>query len=90
MSKNINPLNSNVLLRKYEKSETEKSGLSLPPSGFADTMFGVVIECGPSVKNTKAGDIVVCPTGVPINVTLEADVYMIIKEKEILAKIVEK
>jgi chaperonin GroES len=92
------PLRDRVVVKKIEDELKTKSGLTLPDDVKERPTKGVVLEVGEGAVNdngtliplvTKKGDTVLYPkyAGHPIKVNNEE--YLILEEKEILAKLVE-
>lgn len=92
---NIRPLGSRVLLKEVESEERTKSGIVLPSSAKEKPYIGEVIEVGPGeVKDgkeikmvVKKGDRVLYSKYSGIEIKLEDEKYLFVKQDDILAVI---
>lgn len=85
---NIKPIGKNILVEPLKKEETTKSGLIIETKGEVRPEQGTVIETGKDYKGSlKTGDKVIFKKYAPDEVQHEGELYLIMKEEDILAVI---
>lgn len=82
----IQPLFDKVLIQPEKAEEKTASGIYIPDTAKQDKpQFGEIIAIGEKVNTIKVGQKVVFPKYGPIELTLEGQEYLIVKEEDILA-----
>ncbi len=91
----IKPIFDRVIIKEIKNKETKtKSGIILPNSVKEMPNQGKIIAINPNTKDEngvssglKKGDIVLYPNYSAIEFTFEDEIYVVIKEEDILCKI---
>lgn len=94
---NLKPLSDRVILKVKEKEETTKSGIVLPESAKEKPQEAVVIAVGSGEVidgkkvplDVKAGDRVIYSKYSGMEIKLDDEEYLIVKQNDILAIITE-
>ena len=95
---NIKPLGERVVLKVLESEEKTKSGIVLPDSAKEKPQMGKVLAVGNGkllengqrvALDVKAGDKVLFAKYAGTEVKLDGEEYMVLKETDILAIVVE-
>ena len=97
MATRIKPLNVRVLVKRLEQQAEMKNGLFIPDVAQEKPQQGVVIGVGKGqyvngtlvAPDVNAGDLILFGKYSGNEVPMGDDVYLILKEEEILAKIVD-
>ena len=85
---NIKPIGKNILVEPLKKEETTKSGLIIEIKGESRPEQGRVVDLADDYKGfLKAGDRVIFEKYSPDEVQHEGELYLIMKEEDILAVI---
>jgi len=96
MAVNVTPLHDRVLVRRLEEKETVKGGIIIPDSAKEKPQEGEVTAVGAGKLNdkgerialdVKVGDRVLFGKYSGNDITIDDEVFLILKEDEILAKI---
>jgi chaperonin GroES len=83
---NIQPLFDKVLIKPQKTEEKTASGIYIPDTAKQDKpQIGEVIAVGSETKVVKVGQNVVFAKYGPMELNLEAEEYLIVKEEDILA-----
>ena len=85
MSTPLKPLGDRVVAVKEEAQSKTASGLYLPDSAKEKSSVAVVKAVGPDVKSLKVNDKVVYREYGPVELKVDGETYLIIKEEDILA-----
>lgn len=83
----IKPLKDNVLVEFIEGQDIKKSGLIISHKQEEKPQIAKVISVGENVKQVLTGDFVIVGRYVGNKIDYENVEYIILKEKEILAKV---
>jgi chaperonin GroES len=94
---NLKPLSDRIILKVKEKEETTKSGIVLPESAKEKPQEAVVIAVGSGEVidgkkvplDVKAGDRVIYSKYSGMEIKLDDEEYLIVKQNDILAIITE-
>jgi chaperonin GroES len=82
----IQPLFDKVLIQPEKAEEKTASGIYIPDTAKQDKpQFGEIIAIGEKVNMVKIGQKVVFAKYGPVELTLEGQEYLIVKEEDILA-----
>jgi chaperonin GroES len=82
----IQPLFDKVLIQPEKAEEKTASGIYIPDTAKQDKpQFGEIIAIGEKVNTVKIGQKVVFPKYGPVELILEGQEYLIVKEEDILA-----
>jgi chaperonin GroES len=82
----IQPLFDKVLIQPEKAEEKTASGIFIPDTAKQDKpQFGKVIAIGEKVKTLKTGQKVVFAKYGPVELIIEGQEYLIVKEEDILA-----
>jgi chaperonin GroES len=96
---NFKPLNDRVLVEPLEAEETTAGGIVLPDTAKEKPRRGTVVAVGPGRVNdqgerdpvaVETGDVVVYGQFGGTDVTIDDTDYKVLRESDILAKVVEK
>lgn len=96
MAVNVTPLHDRVLVRRLEEKESVKGGIIIPDSAKEKPQEGEVTAVGAGKLNdkgerialdVKVGDRVLFGKYSGNDITIDDEVFLILKEDEILAKI---
>ncbi len=82
----LTPLNNNVLMKEEERQTKTTSGIIISTQSEAEKNQGRVIEIGKDVKDVVIGDVVVFESYKATDFEFSNERYMIVEEKDILAK----
>ena len=85
MSTPIKPLADRVVATREEAATKTASGLYLPTNAKEKPVYAVVQAVGPDVKTLKKGDKIVFKEYSPMELKVDKDEYLIIKEEDVLA-----
>lgn len=88
MSTPINPLADRVVATREQAATKTASGLYLPNNAKEKPVYAVVQAVGPDVKTLKKGDKIVFKEYSPMELKVDKDEYLIIKEEDVLATLV--
>ena len=93
------PLHSNVLIKQQDETETMYGNIIVPDAGKEKPLMGEVVAVGPGAYSvtgevfletkTKVGQTVCCPSFGGQRITIEGEVYVVVKEQDLIA-ILEK
>lgn len=82
----IQPLFDKVLIQPEKAEEKTASGIYIPDTVKQDKpQFGKIIAIGETVNTVKVGQKVVFAKYGPVELTLDKQEYLIVKEEDILA-----
>ena len=96
-STKIKPLGDRVLVKPLEREETTASGIVLPDTAKEKPQRGRVLAVGPGSRNDKGelvpmdvaeGDEVIFSKYGGTEIKVEADEVLILRESDVLAKVV--
>jgi chaperonin GroES len=91
------PLADRVVVRALEEVETKKGGIIIPDTAKEKPMQGEIIECGPGRKTddgkpvameVKKGDKILYGKYSGTEISVEGEEYLIMRESDIFAVIV--
>ena len=85
MSTLIKPLADRVVATREQAATKTASGLYLPTNAKEKPVYAVVQAVGPDVKTLKKGDKIVFKEYSPMELKVDKDEYLIIKEEDVLA-----
>jgi chaperonin GroES len=96
MAVNITPLHDRVLVRRLEEKETAKGGIIIPDTAKEKPHEGEVIAVGAGKMekghriplDVKVGDRILFGKYTGNDITIDDQEYLILREDEILAKVV--
>jgi len=84
---NILPLGHNIVLVPSKVIDNVKStGLSFPDGDYLETESAQVLAVGPKVVTIKAGELVAYPKGTVLTMEHEGFNYLVLKEKDVVAR----
>lgn len=94
---NLKPLSDRIILKVKEKEETTRSGIVLPESAKEKPQEAIVVAVGSGEVidgkkvplDVKAGDRVIYSKYSGMEVKLDGEEYLIVKQNDILAIITE-
>ncbi len=95
MALNLQPMADRILVKPIEKEQVTKGGIFLPDTAKEKPQEGKVVAAGPGrlseegkriEMDVKVGDTVVYAKYGGTEIKLEGDEYMILNERDILAK----
>ena len=90
---NVRPLGDRVLVQHIEEAETKKGGIIIPDTAKEKPQEGKVVALGTGKRDedgklipftVKIGDKILIPKYSPIEIKIEGESYLIIREEEIL------
>ena len=84
----LKPLEDHVVLVLEKVERTTESGIILTSEDKEKPAIGKVIAVGPKAENIEVDDRVIYQSYAGTKVKLEAEEYLIVEAKKILAKIV--
>src|ERR1022692_4545648 len=95
MSVNVIPFHDRVLVKRKEEKEVVKGGIIIPDSAKEKPQEGVVIAVGAGHRekgvlipvDVKVGDRILFGKYGGSEIDVDGEVYLMIKEEEILAKL---
>ena len=95
MAVNITPLHDRVVVRRFEEKESIKGGIIIPDSAKEKPQEGEVVAVGAGKRekgeriplDVKVGDRVLFGKYSGIDIKIDDEEFMILKEDEILAKL---
>src|SRR4051794_31392231 len=94
---NLQPLGDRLIVEVLEQEETTVAGIVLPDTAQEKPQRGTVLAVGPGALNDKGervaldlaeGDVVVFSKYGGTEIKVEADEYLILRESDVLAKVV--
>ena len=88
MSTPITPLADRVVAVRETAEAKTASGLFLPDNAKEKPAYATVQVVGPDVKSVKKGDKIIFKEYAPTELKIENVEYLIVKEEDILAKVV--
>lgn len=97
MAVNITPLHDRVLVKRIEEKETVRGGIIVPDTAKEKPQQGLVVAVGPGKRekgeriplDVQVGDHIIFGkyAGVESPLKIDDEDYLILEEKEILAKV---
>ena len=96
---NLTPLGDRLIVETLEEEQTTVGGIVLPDTALEKPQRGKVVAAGPGARNSETGDriamdiaegdTVVFSKYGGTEIKVEAEDYLILRESDILAKVVE-
>lgn len=83
------PLRDRVVLKLQKEEEQIVEGLRIVKTGPSPSQIGVVVAVGPKATKTAVGEEVLIMSHSGTAVQVERESYLVLREREILAKMVE-
>ena len=94
---NFKPLQDRILIKRIAQENKTKSGIIIPDTAKEKPMYGIVIEVGMGRKSetgilqqieVKKGDKILFAKWSGIEIKLNDEEYLIMKESDILGKLI--
>ena len=96
----LQPLGDRLIVEPLEEEQTTVGGIVLPDTALEKPQRGTVVAAGPGAKNTEngevipldvaVGDVVVFSKYGGTDIRVEGSDYLILRESDVLAKVVGK
>lgn len=74
-----------IILEPVEVKEVKVGNIVLPNTAIKDNALWRVVEVGPSVKEVKPGDYVLCPVHAIYEIEVNGKGYAVVREEHIYA-----
>ena len=83
----LKPLQDRIVAKKETPAEKTASGFFMPGDAKEKPSYATVESVGPDVKHVKKGDKIIFKEYSTTDVKLNNQVYLIVKEEDVLATI---
>jgi len=81
----IKPIGDHIIVQSITEGETTESGIIIPETAHKNApQMGEVLAIGDTVKGVKNGDKIVFKKYAPDEVTIDGDVFLIIKQEDVV------
>lgn len=85
----LEAMGDRVLVRRHEPKEKTEGGIYIPKTAQDQMIIGEILHVGPEVSAMTKGTVVVFSKYSGTEIRLEGETYLILKEEDILARIVK-
>lgn len=81
----ITPMNNQVIVKPFEKSNETKSGITLVFANEGKPVKGEVISIGGKVQEVSVKDVIIFKKYAPDEIEIEGEKLLILSEMDVLA-----